>query len=265
MSLVADALAIGHATSTIGRGISLAVVPGEVLCLLGPNGSGKTTLFRTLLGLLPPRGGRVLLDGSDLSRLSRRAVAQAVAYVPQASAPPFPFSVRESVRMGRASRVSSFAQPSRRDDAAVEAALDRLALHHLAERPVTEISGGERQLALVARALAQEPRFLVLDEPTASLDFGNQGRVLGHVRELADAGLGVLLSTHDPDHALAYSDRVALLSGGALTALAPPEEAITPAAMRRLYGIDVVVTFLPALGRSVCTPALRAGAKGERP
>ena len=169
----------------MGSGFTLELRPGEVLALLGPNGGGKTTLLKTLLGLMPPQGGEVLLDGGRSRDVPLRERARQLAYVPQVAATGFGFLAREVVLMGRTAHGGLFARPSARDRAAVAAAMERLGIAASRERPVTELSGGERQLALVARALAQEPRAVVLDEPTASLDFGNQGRVLREIRRLA--------------------------------------------------------------------------------
>jgi iron complex transport system ATP-binding protein len=182
------------------RALEIAL-PLAVLAVmaLGPNGCGKTTLFRTILGLLPRQGGSVRLDGHDLATLSRRDVAQRIGYVPQAQAGYFPFTVREMVLMGRTAHLSLFATPSPRDDAVAERMLDTLGMLHLADHRYTEISGGERQLALIARALTQEPKLLVMDEPTANLDFGNQLLVLDRIGTLARQGMAIILSTHDPD------------------------------------------------------------------
>lgn len=257
-------LAFGHGATTIGAGIGFAVSAGEVLCLLGPNGCGKTTLFRTLLGLLPAKAGRVLVEGESIARWSRTRLARTVAYVPQAHAALFPFSVREVVVMGRASHLGPFASPGRSDHAAAEAALAALGIAHLAERVYTEVSGGERQLALIARALAGEPRLLVMDEPTASLDFGNQARVLGQIRRLAARGLGILLSTHDPGHAFLCADRVALLRDGALVGLGAPAATMTPESLERLYGVPVAVVPLGDDRGTACTPLLGERDVGRR-
>lgn len=254
--LAVEDLAFGYGARTVGAAVSFTLAAGEVLCLLGPNGGGKTTLFKTLLGLLPAKAGRIRLDGADLSRWPRARVARAIAYVPQAHAAFFPFTVREVVLMGRAARLRPFAGPGRTDAEAAEAALATLGIGHLAERIYTEISGGERQMVLIARALAGEPRILVMDEPTASLDFGNQTRVLEQVRRLSATGIAVVLSTHDPGHAFLCADRVALLHDGRLVALGRPEDTITPENLRRLYGVAVAVVPLPGHGRSVCTPIL---------
>jgi iron complex transport system ATP-binding protein len=267
VSLEARLLAYGYRGHPVGRDVTLTLHHGEVLCLLGPNGGGKTTLFKTLLGLIPAQGGGVRLDGQSLAALDRRAIARAIAYVPQAGAGYFPFTVREVVLMGRTAHLPAFGVPGRADRDAADAALARLGLEHLADAAFTRISGGERQLALIARALAQSTRLLVMDEPTASLDFGNQVKVLEQVIALAASGIGVLLSTHDPDHALLAGDRVALLHEGSLAAIGPPSEVLTPAALRRVYGVDVRVEQLDwpgEGGRRVCVPELRITGKPAR-
>jgi len=201
MRLEARDLAFGYPGHPVGRGVTLAFAAGEVVCLLGPNGGGKTTFFKTVLGLLPAQGGAVYVDGADLATLPRAAVARRLSYVPQAHAGYFPFTVRDVVLMGRTAHLGVFAAPSRHDRAVADEAIARMGLDALAQSEYTRISGGERQLALIARALAQEGRIVVMDEPTASLDFGNQVRVLEQVRALAAGGIGVVMSTHDPDQA----------------------------------------------------------------
>jgi iron complex transport system ATP-binding protein len=257
MILSAENLGFGYHGKAVGRGVSLEIRAGEVLCLLGPNGGGKTTLMKTLLGLLAPQEGVVRLDGEDVSAWSRRRLARAVGYVPQAHAAFFPFGVLDIVLMGRSAHIGLFAAPSRADRAVAEQALATLGIAHLKDRIYTEISGGERQMVLIARALAQEPRILVMDEPTASLDFGNQLRVLNQIAALARAGIAVVFSTHDPDHVFLCGDRVALLHGGALEALGTPEAVITPQSLERLYGVQVQVVELPDHQTHTCVPAAR--------
>lgn len=249
-------LAFGYGRRLVGSGLDFTVEPGEVLCLLGPNGGGKTTLFKTLLGLLPPLGGRIRLDGAEIARWPRRRLAASLGYVPQAQGAYFPFRVRDVVLMGRASRLGTFASPGPPDHAVAERVLATLEIGHLAERTYTEISGGERQMVLIARALAGEPRIVVMDEPTASLDFGNQARVLGQIRRLSRAGIAVILSTHDPDHAFLCADRVALLHEGSLIALGTPAATITSATLARIYGVAVAVVPLPGHAHAVCAPIL---------
>ena len=239
--LEARQLAFGFPGRRVGRDVSFALADGEVMCVLGPNGGGKTTLFRTLLGLIPAQGGEVLLDGRPLAALSRADVARLVGYVPQGHAGAFAYTVREMVLMGRSSHLGAFSAPGKRDREVAERVLGLLRIGHLAERPVTQVSGGERQLAFVARALAQEPRLLVMDEPTASLDFGNQVRVLETVASLAAAGISILFSSHDPDQALLVAHRALLLGEGSMLELGPPRAVVRPETLKRLYNVDVDV------------------------
>lgn len=255
--LEAQDLAVGHGARVVARDIALRLDAGRVLCLLGPNGGGKTTLLRTLLGLIPPLAGSVRVGGAAIGRLARREVARRLAYVPQAGLGGFGYAARDVVVMGRAARLPLLAAPGCTDMAAAQAALDRLGIGHLGATPVTRLSGGERQLVLVARALAQEAAVLVLDEPTASLDFGNQALVLRQVAALArDTGLAVLMTTHQPDHALLVADAVALIHGGRLTGPAPPAELITAERLREVYDISVAIGEIDAGGtrRRVCVP-----------
>ncbi len=228
MTLAAVGLSFGYPGRTIGAGVDLAVAPGRALALLGPNGGGKTTLLKTMLGLLPAHGGRVLLEGAPLSLMPVAERARRIGYVPQAHAGAFAFSVREVVMMGRTARQGLLASPSVHDRDVVEAALEELDAGHLAAKPYTEISGGERQLVLVARALAQEPAFVVLDEPTASLDFANQGKVMRRIGALTSRGIGVLFTTHDPNQAARHADHVALLGEGRLVAQGKPDAVLGP-------------------------------------
>jgi iron complex transport system ATP-binding protein len=260
MRLEARDLAIGYRGHLVGRDIALTLTPGEILCLLGPNGAGKTTLFRTLLGLQPPLGGAVLIDGMPLADLKPAEIARRLAYVPQAHVTEFSFTVLDVVLMGRTARLRAFASPGAHDERIAREKLETLGIGELATHDYTRISGGQRQLALIARALAQEAPILVLDEPTASLDFGNQALVLARIRDLATQEFGIVLSTHGPDHALMVATRVAIIAEGGLRAIGPPDEVITAKMLSAIYRTDVVVEETPS-GRRVCVPAWgRAGA-----
>ena len=230
-------LSTGHGRRVVSESVDLCIAAGEVLCLLGPNGCGKTTLFRTVLGLLPPLAGQVLVQDQPVQHWPRAEFARRVGYVPQAQAGVFAFEALDMVLMGRAARLPLLARPSRADRALALACMERLQIAHLAARRYTELSGGERQLVLIARALAQEPALLVMDEPTASLDFGNQIRVLEQIAGLSAQGMAVLLSTHQPEHALRVATRIALLGRGRLLDVGEPRAVATPSALAGLYGV----------------------------
>jgi iron complex transport system ATP-binding protein len=243
MTLAGRDLTIGYSDRVVGRGLDVSLAQGEVLALLGPNGGGKTTLLKTLLGILKPLGGDALIEGRSLAAFSIRERARRIAYVPQLHTPTFAFTVESVVLMGRTAHGNLFSRPSARDREVAQGSLERFGIGHLSERPYTMISGGERQLVLLARALAQEPQFIVLDEPTASLDFGNQGKVMREIRALATSGHGVLFTTHDPNHALRAADRAYLLRDGERIAEGPVREVLTRAQLEALYRAPVEQLF----------------------
>lgn len=254
MTLAGETLTIGYRERVVGRDLDIALAEGEVLALLGPNGGGKTTLLKTLLGLLPARAGEVRLDTRPLSGFSIRERARVIAYVPQVHAGTFAFTVETVVLMGRTAHGSLFSGPNEKDRAVAANVLERFGIEALRGRPYTEISGGERQLVLLARALAQEPRFVVLDEPTASLDFGNQGKVMREIRALAASGLGVLFTTHDPNHALRAADRAYLLRAGECLADGPVKDVLSRERLEALYRAPVLQLADATTGQAAFLP-----------
>jgi iron complex transport system ATP-binding protein len=253
-------LACGYGRRTVLRDIDLSIGEGEFLCLLGPNGIGKTTLFKTVLRLLPPLAGAVRARGEDTAGWSAARFAAVVGYVPQAHVPPFPFTVRDVVAMGRTAHLGAFATPSRRDTAIAEESLDRLGAGTLAGRPYTEISGGERQLALIARALTQEPAVMVLDEPTSNLDYGNQIAVLDLIGELArDTGIAVVMTSHDPNHALLHATRVAALTRDGRLVTGDPAEVVGEEYLRLTYGVRARLIETPRPGGGIARVCLPLG------
>jgi iron complex transport system ATP-binding protein len=234
-------LRCGYGRVDVVHDISFTVSTGEVLCMLGPNGAGKTTLFKSVLGFLPLRGGRVLVAGRDLSTWGRRELARTVAYVPQAHAIAFPFTVGEVVLMGRTPQLGIAGSPGHADLLIAQENMERLGIAQLAGRPFTEISGGERQMALIARALTQQPALLMMDEPTSNLDLGNQVRVLRQIRDLAAAGLAIMMISHLPDHAFSIATTAALLQQDGTLQVGRSEDIVTPAGLATAYGETVVI------------------------
>ncbi|MBS5450055.1 MAG: ABC transporter ATP-binding protein [Coriobacteriia bacterium] len=225
--------------------VSFEVESGQVCCVLGPNGVGKSTLFQSVLGLLPLLSGQVLIDGQDVARWSPARMAGQIAYVSQSHKPPFPYQVKDVVMMGRTALMGPTGTPRLEDWNAVDNALEDLGITHLRDKAYTDISGGELQMVMIARALAQKPRMLVLDEPTAALDYGNVVRVIGKVRELAAKGYAVVMTTHSPDHAFMCNSKVLLLQRDAPQVFGDAVNVITERNMRSAYGIGVrVVEFL---------------------
>lgn len=239
-------------------GACIAIGAGEIVSLLGANGAGKSTLLRVLLGLLKPSRGEVWLGGAAMTTLSRREIAREVAYVPQVHVTPFPYTVREVVTLGRLPDAGMFRAPSAEDREIVSGVLQRLRITRLADRSYTEISGGERQLTLIARALAQQARVLVMDEPMTGLDYGYQVALAQHLGALAADGHAIVMSTHDPQFAFTASTRTALLVAGRIEADGAPETVITSDAIKLLYGVDVESHALPGGGRAFF-PASHAG------
>lgn len=240
-------LVCGRGGKKLVGDLDLALAAGEILFLLGPNGAGKTTLLKTVLRQLPPLAGTMRIFGEDIVNWPAWRFARKVAYVPQSHRPPFPFTVFDVALTGRAAHHGAFVAPSARDRALADEALATVGVSSLRDRRVTEISGGERQLVLLARALAQQPALLVMDEPTANLDFGNQISVLDHARALAkQIGLGVVIATHDPNQALAYGAKVALLGRDGRVALGAPCEMVTAAWLEKTYGVRTRIVAAPS-------------------
>jgi len=254
-TLTLSNLSAGYFGRTVLHNIDLEVRAGEVLALVGPNGAGKSTLVRAITGLTPVTRGAVLLDGVDLLRLSPAQRARQIAVVPQTVHLPEAFSVAEIVLMGRNPHLPLFGSEHKRDFDAAWRAMQVTAVDGLADRRADEISGGERQRAVIARALAQEPRVLLLDEPTAHLDLKHQMAVLDLARSLAAArGLAVLTTLHDLNQAALYADRVALLAQGRLLACGPASEVFAAERLGAAFGVPVAISTHPVHGTPLIAP-----------
>jgi iron complex transport system ATP-binding protein len=234
-----EELAVELGGREILAGIDFEVSPGEVVGLVGRNGVGKTTLLRLVNGVLHASAGRVLLGGEPISKISRRRLARGVAFVPQDLHVPFPFRVGELVLMGRAPHQPMVGLESENDVRLALEALERLGIRHLADRAITTLSGGERQLVLFARALVQDPDVLLLDEPTAFLDLKHRVEVLREVRAFTRSGRSALIVSHDLSLAARLCDRIVLLDSGRVAAVGRPVEVLTPENLRSAFGIEV--------------------------
>jgi len=239
--------------------VSVRVLPGTLYAVLGPNGSGKSTLMKALLGNVPLAGGEVRLDGRSLGGWDRRELARSVGAVTQTETVAFPITVRELVAMGRYPHLGALRPEGPHDRAAVRAALEHCDATSLAHREVGTLSGGEFQRVRIARALAQEPRALVLDEPTASLDIRHEMEILGLLRDSADRGITVLLITHHLDLAARFSDRLLLLNQGRVAAEGTAGEVLQEGILEEVYQWPVTVRMDPETG----TPRIIPGSRGR--
>ena len=234
------------------RGVSLELKAGETLSILGPNGSGKSTLLDLMAGLTKPVSGAILVEGRDISEYSASQRAARIAYVPQNHHPAFTYSVYDFVLMGRAPHLGMIRRPGDEDRMMAEKSIDDIGITHLRDKYYTRISGGERQLALIARALCQDPKVILFDEPTSHLDYGNQYRTLRIIREFSGRGFSSVITTHNPDHALLLGGRVAVLGRDGLIETGPALEMITADRMRSLYDMDMKVCYNEEAARVCC-------------
>ncbi len=221
--------------------VSFSVRDGQFACIIGANGCGKTTTLKNVMGLIRPTAGRVLVNGQEVLSLDERQRAQRFAYIPQAHTPPFPFSVADVVILGRTPYINTLTRESAGDRKIAYRALETLGIQDLADATYTALSGGQQQLVLIARALAQQPDVLIMDEPTASLDFGNQQVVLSQMKNLVAGGMSVLMVTHDPNHAFYCADWVVAMQDGRVVEVGTPDEVVTTTMLERLYNAQVEV------------------------
>ncbi|MEZ0329245.1 MAG: ABC transporter ATP-binding protein [Dissulfuribacterales bacterium] len=222
--------------------VGFKAAPGEITAILGPNGSGKTTLFRCILGQIKPASGAICLDDKDITALVPGKRARVISCVPQDHEPPFPYSVFDVVLMGRTAHVKACSMPSQLDYLKAGESMKEVGIAGLRDRRYTMLSGGERQLVMIARAIAQDTPVLLLDEPTSHLDFRNQILVLKKMREVVRRkGLIALVTIHDPNLAAAFSDRVVMINNGSVISEGKPGQVISEEGLRLLYGIDVFV------------------------
>lgn len=259
----AQDIRFSYGSNQVLKGVSLRMEKGEFICVLGANGCGKTTLLRTMLGFLRPESGSVRLYGRDIQKMAPQALAQKVAYIPQNHTPPFSYTVMDVVLMGRTPHLSRTCRPTGEDLRIAQEAMERLGIAHYANRQYTRLSGGQRQMVIIARALTQQPDFLIMDEPTASLDFGNQYLVLAQMLRLKRDGMGILMVTHNPDHALYCADRIVAMRNGEIIRAGDARSVVNEQTMGGIYHMDIRVRDVNiGLERSatVCVPVPGAAA-----
>ena len=240
MSLFINDLSCGYQKKALLENISFSVEEGEILCILGPNGVGKTTFFKTLLGFIPAIRGSFFINGKNLLEMRRPEIAKIMAYVPQSYNFPYPFTAKEVIVMGRTAHLGILNSPAPKDYLIVDEVMRQLNILHLKNADITRISGGERQMVMIARALAQEPQFLVMDEPTSNLDYRNQVQVLLQIKALAKTDISIIMTSHVPDHGFMCATKVLLLERNKFT-IGNASEVITEENLRSAYGVSVFI------------------------
>jgi iron complex transport system ATP-binding protein len=250
MGIVIDKLHFSYGNKEVLKGFSMTANYGEFVYVLGPNGVGKSTLFRCMLGYLKPSSGNVLINGKPISSHNISELSKVIAYIPQSYTPTFNYTVLQTVTMGRTAHLSLFSSPSKSDYEKSKNIMKKLGIYDLTDSGIAEISGGERQMVLIARALVQDAKILIMDEPTSNLDYGNQLRIQAQMRDLAHEGMLVLLSSHNPQYAMQFADRIVAINNGVNVAHGKPNEIITSNLLKQLYGLEVEVQngfLLPTL------------------
>lgn len=259
MTLTVNNLSFAYSrkSQTVLSDVSFSLHEGDLMTVLGPNGVGKSTLFRCILGFLTGYKGNVLLDDTNIKTFSQRELAKKIAYIPQSTFPVFNLTLLDVVLMGMTNQIRLLGQPKKEHIERATKALESLGIGHLKNAGYAEISGGERQLALIARALVQEAKILIMDEPTANLDYGNQTRIMRKITDLATRGYSIIISTHNPDHSFFYANRILIIRDSVVIADGIPDEELTQDIIKKVYGIDVDIFNYKNSHRThkVCIPA----------
>lgn len=237
---------------TIFENINFKIKKGEIFCILGANGSGKTTLIKSITGINKLNDGDVILNNNSIYSMKPSQIAKNIGYIPQDHNVTFPYTVLDVVLMGRSAHLEIFESPKEKDIEVAERAIKDMNIEHIQNTPYNEISGGEQQLTFIARVLAQEPKILILDEPTSHLDFGNQIRTLNVIEKLAKNDLSIIMTSHFPDHAFISSTKVAIMKNKQFVEVGTPEKIITSDNMKKTYGISVKILDIEE--RLACIP-----------
>ncbi|SHI85997.1 ABC transporter ATP-binding protein [Parasporobacterium paucivorans] len=254
MLLKVKDLCCGYDGVPVVENLNFEMNEGELWCILGANGIGKSTLFKTLLGLLKPVSGQVLVQDKPLEKWSRKDLAKVTSYVPQSHTPPFPFKAFEIIVMGRHPYQNGIGAVREEDIRAVQDALRLLDIEHLAEKNYTQISGGERQMVLMARAIVQGSSLMILDEPVSNLDFGNHAKVISYIRKLVSMGKTVVMTTHHPDHAFIPESRVLIMENRSRMRVGIGTDIVTEECVHEMYGVDNKILLDVQDNRQTCIP-----------
>lgn len=249
-------LKIGYKDNIILENISFMTKPGEILCILGPNGSGKSTLIKTIIGLIDPFEGEILLDNKDIKNWSWKDRAKVISYIPQTFSSTFKYRCIDIILMGRTSHMGKRFSPSKEDRIIGEEAMELLKITHLRNRIYSQLSGGERQLVKIAQALAQQAKIIIMDEPTNNLDFGNQVTMLNHLKRCSEMGITIIMATHFPDQAFLYGTKALLVKDRKVVEVDNPRENLTEESLESLYGVKIKIVELVLESRKIklCLP-----------
>lgn len=238
--------------------ISFTVGKGEVFCILGPNGTGKSTLLRCLCNLYKLNKGNIRIDGRDISRMGPASLAKKIGFIPQIHTPTFPYTVLEVVLMGRTPHLNMIATPSENDYRIAEQAIKTVNIEYIKDSPYTELSGGQMQMVLMARVLAQEPEILLLDEPTSHLDVGNQIHTIEMIKMLSSKGLSLVMTSHYPDHAFISSHKVGIMKDRKFIAMGMADDVVTEQNLREIYGVGIKIVQLDGeINRKIAVPIMK--------
>jgi iron complex transport system ATP-binding protein len=241
----------------IFKDISFTVDAGDVFCILGPNGTGKSTLLRCLCNLYPLGGGSIRIDGEDITRMKPAGLARKIGFIPQVHSPTFPYSVLDVVLMGRTPHLNMLATPSDKDYEIADDAIKTVGIESIRDSPYTELSGGQMQMVLFARVLAQEPEILLLDEPTSHLDIANQVHTIETIKKLAKKGLSMIMTSHFPDHAFLTSNKVGILKNGSFIQIGTADEVVTEKNLKMAYGADIRIMYVgDGINRKIAVPVM---------
>lgn len=232
-------LSCGYKDKTVLKDVSFTAESGDIVCILGRNGSGKSTLIKSIVGLIEPFKGEMLIDGIDIKSWPWSKKAKLISYIPQTFSSMFHYKGIDIVLMGRTSYIGFSASPSKEDEEIAEDAMNKLNIFHLKDRIYSQMSGGERQLVKIAQALAQQSKIIVMDEPTNNLDFGNQGIMLNYLKKCSDMGITIIMATHFPEQALSYGSKALLVNNQRVVEIDNPNKSLTEEALQKLYDVDV--------------------------